>query len=92
MAVTEVQVKFDAPASLRKWPSVRNERISDTQHPSRIFWSMALLTSALENSWRSQHPNTAFTKFTQRPNPTLITAVLSAEIIIELARLRDYLA
>ena len=25
---TNVQINFDAPASLRKWPSIKNERIS----------------------------------------------------------------
>src|ERR1039458_2542824 len=28
MVATDVQVKFDAPAILRKWPSLKNERVS----------------------------------------------------------------
>ena len=30
MADTDVQIKFDAPAVLRKWPSLSNERISNS--------------------------------------------------------------
>jgi len=30
MVDTDVQIKFDAPAVLRKWPSLKNERVSAT--------------------------------------------------------------
>jgi len=32
MTAADVKVRFDVPASLRKWPSHRNKRITNTQH------------------------------------------------------------
>jgi hypothetical protein len=34
MVGNEVQINFDAPACLRKWPSLNSERLATTKHPA----------------------------------------------------------
>jgi hypothetical protein len=51
---------------------------------------MALLTNAYGSSFPNPHHSVICTKSTA-PQAELITAVLSAEQIVELARLRDFL-
>jgi hypothetical protein len=34
MVGNEVQINFDAPACLRKWPSLNSERLTATKHPA----------------------------------------------------------
>jgi hypothetical protein len=34
---TDVQIDFDAPATLRKWPSLKNERVSAALG-ARPYW------------------------------------------------------
>jgi hypothetical protein len=36
MGETDVQINFDAPAVLRKWPSIKNERITPPMVDGRI--------------------------------------------------------
>ena len=91
MAVTDDQVKFDAPASLRKWPSRRNERISDTQYPEPYLLVDATLDECIKEFMRKPVSQRHLYEIHTTAQPPLITAVLSAEIITELARLRDYL-
>jgi hypothetical protein len=88
VANTDAQIKFDAPAVLRKWPSLNFERISNS-------WPYLIVEDTLDECIR---------KFISKPTSThhlyeihtapqgeLVTAVLSPEQIVELARLRDFL-
>jgi hypothetical protein len=43
---TEAQIYFDAPAALRKWPSLANQR---TEGAVPYFWSTAPFTSVSAN-------------------------------------------
>ena len=84
-------IDFVAPATLRKWPSIKNERVStsDGGHPYSIVDGTlddcirAFMTKPIDQHHLYEiHTN---------PQAELITAVLSAEQIVELARLRDFL-
>ena len=88
---TGVQINFDAPAVLRKWPSVNNERVSASlgarpyliidgtlDECTRKFMTMPI------NQHHLYEMHTA-------PQSDLVRAVLSADHIVELARLRDFL-
>ena len=87
MADNDIQIKFDGPAVLRKWPSRNNRRISGA--------TPLVAEGTLEECIR---------QFTSKPmsqlhlydihttaRGELITAVLSAQQIIELAALRNFL-
>jgi hypothetical protein len=91
MAVTDDQVKFDAPASLRKWPSHRNERISDNQYPQPYLLVDGTLDECIREFMAKSRSQQHLYEIHTTPQPPLISAVLSAEIITELARLRDFL-
>ena len=82
-------IDFDAPATLRKWPSVRNERVSTADRPYLI------LDGTLDDCIRpfmakpiSQHH---LYEIHTAPQGELVSAVLLARHILEIARWRDFL-
>ena len=91
MDETNVQINFDAPAVLRKWPSIKNERISaaDGARPYSI------LEGSLDDCIRQFMAKPASQRHLYEihtaPQGGIISGVLSAEQIVELARLRDFL-
>jgi hypothetical protein len=91
MDETNVQINFDAPAVLRKWPSIKNERISavDGGRPYSIF------DGSLDDCIRQFMAKAASQRHLYEIHTAaqgkLISSVLSAEQIVELARLPDFL-
>jgi hypothetical protein len=89
-------IKFDAPAVLRKWPSSKNERVSASPAagpyaagPYIVFdGSLDECIREFMSKPASQHH---LYEIHTAPQAELITAVLSAEQIVVLARLRDFL-
>jgi len=82
-------IDFDAPATLRKWRSIKNERVSSADGPYLI------VDGTLDDCIRqfmakpiSQHH---LYEIHTAPQGELVSAVLSAAQIAELARLRDFL-
>jgi hypothetical protein len=87
----EVQINFDAPATLRKWPSLNNERV-DASLGARPY---LIIDGTLDECIRkfmampiSQHH---LYEIHTAAQSDLVSAVLSAAHIVELARLRDFL-
>jgi hypothetical protein len=84
----EAPVRFDVPAILRKWPSLNNARRIDKE-------PYLVIEGTLDECIRefmAKPPSTRNLYEVQTvPQPPLVTATLSAEHVIELARLRDYL-
>jgi hypothetical protein len=91
MSDKDVQIDFYAPATLRKWPSVNNERVSITLGARPYL----IIDGALDECIRrfmSQPPSQHHLyEIHTAPQSDLVSAVLSAEHIVELARLRDFL-
>jgi hypothetical protein len=89
MGGTKAHVNFDAPAVLRKWPSLCNERRTEGASP------YLLVDGTLEECIREFMAKPASARHLYEihtaPQPPLVTAVLSGEHIVELARLRDFL-
>jgi hypothetical protein len=81
-------MKFDAPAVLRKWPSLNNERISDAR-PYLV--SEGTLDECIRKFMSKPASNQHLYEIHTAPQPPFDSDVLSAEHIIELARLRDFL-
>ena len=82
-------INFDAPATLRKWPSIKNQRASATDRPYLI------VDGTLDDCIRqfmakpvSQHH---LYEIHTAPQGELVSAVLSASHIYEIVRLRDFL-
>ena len=88
---TNVQINFDAPANLRKWPSIKNERISaaDGGRPYSIV--DGTLDDCIRQFMAKPESQRHLYEVQTAPQGELISATLSAEQIVELARLRDFL-
>ena len=88
LARTGTHVRFDAPATLHKWPSIKNQRRKDAG-------PYLLVEGTLDECIRAfmAKPESArhLYEIHTAPQPPVVTEILSAEHVIELARLRDFL-
>jgi hypothetical protein len=89
--MSDSRIDFGAPATLRKWPSVNNKCVS-TSLGARPYM---IIDSTLDECIRrfmlqpkSQHH---LYEIHTAPQPDLVSAILSADHVVELARLRDFL-
>ena len=86
---TEAHVNFNAPAVLRKWPSLHNKRRTEGTGP------YLLVDGTLDECIREFMAKPVSTRHLYEihtsPQPPLVSAVLSGEHIVELGRLRDFL-
>jgi hypothetical protein len=81
-------MNFDAPAVLKKWPSLNNERISNAR-PYLV--SDGTLDECIRQFISKPASSHHLYEIHTAPQPSLGTGVLSAEHVLELARLRDFL-
>jgi hypothetical protein len=91
MVDKEVQINFDAPATLRKWPSVNNERVNASLGARPYLIIDATLDECIRKFISQPTSQHHLYEIHTAPQPDLVSAVLSATHIIELARLRDFL-
>ena len=87
--MTEPHVKFDVPAILRKWPSLNNARRNDGTDPYMV--AEGTLAACIREFMAKPEATRHLYEIHTAPQPPLITEVLSAAHVIELARLRDFL-
>jgi hypothetical protein len=84
----EFSVRFDVPATVRKWPSLNNSRRIDRE-------PYLVLNGTLDECIRLFMAKPASTRHLYElrtaPQPPLVTENLSTEHIVELARLREFL-
>ena len=90
MEETDVQMKFDAPATLRKWPSVKNERVSASLGASPYLVADGTLDECIRRFMSKSESQHHLYEIHTAPQSELVSAVLSAEHIVELARLGDF--
>ena len=91
MDETDVQINFDAPGVLRKWPSLNNERVSASLGARPYLIADGTLDECIRQFMSKPASQHHLYEIHTAQQQTLISAVLSAEQIIELARLRDFL-
>ena len=89
MGGNEPNVNFDAPAVLRKWPSLRNESRTEGDGPYLLV--DGALDECIREFMAKPTPVRHLYEIHTAPQPPLVSAVLSDEQIVELARLRDFL-
>jgi hypothetical protein len=87
----DAKIDFSTPATLKKWPSVNKERVSAALG-ARPY---TIIAGTLDESIRkfmsqpvSQHH---LYEIHTAPQSDLVSVVLSADHLVELARLRDFL-
>ena len=81
-------IDFDTPATLRKWPSVRNERVSNSR-PYLV--SEGTLDDCIRRFMAKPIGQHHLYEIHTAPQGELVSAILSARQIVEIARLRDFL-
>jgi hypothetical protein len=86
---SEAQVDFAAPAVLRKWPSLNNER--RTEGTSPYLLTESTLNVCIEQLMAKPAVQRHLYEIHTSPQPPLVTSILSGEHVVELARLRDFL-
>ena len=82
---------FDAPAILRKWPSLKNERISAALGASPYLVADGSLDECIRQFMSKPANQQHLYEIHTAPQGESIGGVLSPEQIVELARLRDFL-
>jgi hypothetical protein len=89
MDYEQESANFEKAAILRKWPSLQNQRRTDGTGPYLV------VDATLDECIREFMAKPAYTRHLYEihtaPQPPLVSAVLSGEIVAELARLRDFL-
>jgi hypothetical protein len=91
MPDTEVQIDFDASAALRKWPSVNNERVSVSLGARPYLIIDGTLDECIRKFMSQPISQRHLYEIHTAAQSDLVSSVLSAEHIVELARLRDFL-
>src|SRR5437016_2221903 len=86
MVDTDVHIKFDAPAVLRKWPSLNNE---GSAMPYLV--AGGTLDECIRQFTLKPMSELQLYEILTAPQGEEITAVLSAQQILGLTRLRDFL-
>ena len=87
----EVQINFDAPATLRKWPSLNNERVNASLGARPYLIIDGTLDECIRKFMAMPVGQHHLYEIHTAAQSDLVSAVLSAEHIVELARLRDFL-
>ena len=86
---TDHRIDFNAPAVLRKWPSFKNER--RTEGPSPYLVVDGTLNECIRAFMAKPASRRHLYEIHTLPQPPLVEAVLSGEIVAELVRLQDFL-
>ena len=84
-------IDFSAPAELRKWPSLNKERVSAALGARPYIISEGTLDECIQQFMHLREAQRHLYEIHTAPQFDLVTAILSTEHIVELARLRDFL-
>ena len=91
MSEPGVHIDFNAPAILRKWPSLNSERISASLGARPYLVVEGSLDECIRQFLAKPASQRQLYEIHTAPQTDLVSAVLSAEHIVEIARLRDFL-
>jgi hypothetical protein len=91
MSDKEAKINFHAPATLRKWPSVNSERVSASLGASPYLIIDGTLDECIQKFMSQPKSQHHLYEIHTAPQSNLVGAILSAEHIVEIARLRDFL-
>src|ERR1700745_1906405 len=90
MSDKEVPINFDAPATLRKWPSVNKERVSASLGARPYMIIEGTLDECIRKFMSHPKSQQHVYEIHTAQQSDLVSAILSAEHVIELARLKGF--
>ena len=82
------QINFQAPAILRKWPSLNNRRREDRE-PYLV--AEGTLEFCIREFMAKPAAARELYDISTAPQPPLVPPTINAQLVAELARLRDFL-
>ena len=82
-------IDFNAPASLRKWPSHKGKRLTETRYPDPYLLNDSTLGECIKMFITKSASQQHLYEIHTAPQPPLVSAVIRAEHIEELAKLRE---
>ena len=86
-----IQMDFAAAAVLKKWPSKNNERVKDALWPIPYLVFDGTLDECITKFLKLPVAQRHLYEIHTAPQGELIPAVISSELAVEIARLRDFL-
>ena len=82
-------INFNAPASLRKWPSRRGKRFTDPRYPDPYLLVESTLGECIKMFITKPASQQHLYEIHTAPQPPVVGNVIRAEHIEELANLRE---
>jgi hypothetical protein len=89
--MSNTSIDFSAPAILRKWPSVNKERVSAALGACPYMIIDGTLDECIRRFMQQPESQRHLYEIHTAPQSDLVSAILSGDHVIELARLRDFL-
>ena len=89
--MSATRIDFNAPATLRKWPSVNKERVSATLGARPYLIIEGTLDECIRKFMLRPKSERHLYEIHTVPQLDLVSAVLSTEHVVELVRFRDFL-
>jgi hypothetical protein len=84
-------IDFSAPATLRKWPSLNKQHVSASLGARPYMISEGTLDECIQKLMSQPESQHHLYEIHTAPQSDLVSAILSGDHVIELARLRDFL-
>jgi hypothetical protein len=91
LSMSDTRIDFSAPATLRKWPSVKNERVSASLGARPYMIIEGTLDECIRKFMSQPTSQRHLYEIHTTAQSDLVSAILSADHVVELARLRDFL-
>jgi hypothetical protein len=88
-AAGAVEINFDVPAALRKWPSRAKQRATSSIYAGPYLLFEGTLDECIQQFMSKPASQHHLYEIHTAPQSDLVRAVVSAEHIVELTRLRD---
>jgi hypothetical protein len=89
--MSDTRIDFSAPATLRKWPSLNKQRVSVSLGARPYMVSEGTLAECIQQFMELREGQRHLYEIHTAPQSDLVSAVLSTDHVVELARLRDFL-
>jgi hypothetical protein len=89
--MSDTRIDFSAPATLRKWPLVNKEPVSASLGARTYMIIEGTLDECIRKFMLQPKSQRHLYEILTVPQPDLVSAILSTDRVVELARLRDFL-
>jgi hypothetical protein len=89
--MSNTPIDFSAPATLRKWPSLNKERVSVSLGARSYMISEGTFDECIQQFMHLPEAQRHLYEIHTEPQSDLVSAVVSPDHVVELARLKDFL-